>query len=92
MAVGLIAIVHGECLGFRSAAGLASPAFWASWADALPMFQERLPEHAAQIVHNMSATPAGCLGNLQEASRAGSLWVRGTSRLSQVSGRTVFHF
>ena len=51
-------------------------ASWASWADALPMFQERPPEHAAQIVHNMSEAPAGCLGNLQEASRAGSLWVR----------------
>ena len=55
-------------LGLRSAARLAAPAFRASWADALPMFQERSPELAAQIVHNMSEAPAGCLGDLQEAS------------------------
>ena len=55
-------------LGLRSASRLRAPAFWASWADALPMFQERLPELAAQIVRDMAAEPGGCLGDLQEAS------------------------
>ena len=54
------------------------------------MFQERLPEHAAQTVHNMSEEPAGCFGVFARSiERAGPLWVRGTSWLSQVSGRTV---
>ena len=74
-------------LGLRSAARLAAPAFWASWADALPMFQERLPELAAQIVLDMSADPVGCLGELHEASNVGRpSW---EDLQDQVSGRTV---
>ena len=40
VAVGVVANAHGGASDPR----LAAPAFWASWADALPMFQKRLPE------------------------------------------------
>ena len=56
--VGIIANAHG--LGLRLAALLAAPAFWASWADALPMFQERS--------HPPNQNQLGVWGELQEAS------------------------
>ena len=37
-------------LGFRSAERMAPSAFWASWADALPMIADRLPQVAAHVV------------------------------------------
>ena len=39
-------------LGLRSAVGVA-PAFWASWADALPMIATRLPQAAISIVQKL---------------------------------------
>ena len=33
-------------LGLRSARRMAQAAFWAAWADALPMLRSRIPEHA----------------------------------------------
>ena len=33
-------------LGLRSAVRTAEPAYWAAWADALPILLERLPEYA----------------------------------------------
>ena len=38
-------------LGLRSALRMAPAAFWASWADALPMLQQRLPELTRQVLH-----------------------------------------
>ena len=55
-------------LGLRSAVRTAPGAFWASWADALPMLQQRLPRLTGQVVHHFSHPDAlGCLGELQES-------------------------
>ena len=66
-------------LGLRSATRCAESAFWASWADALPMIRERTPHVADMVVHAMvGGQPQGCLGELQEAStrldREGFWW------------------
>ena len=57
-------------LGFRSAERMAPSAFWASWADALPMIADRLPEVAAHVVGavtNEEVLPS-CLGELKDAA------------------------
>ena len=57
-------------LGLRSAVRTAPGAFWASWADALPMLQQRLQRLTGQVVHHLSHPDApGCLGELQESVR-----------------------
>ena len=57
-------------LGLRSATRCAESAFWASWADTLPMIRERTPQVAEMVVHAMNGEQqTGCLGELQEASR-----------------------
>ena len=53
-------------LGLRSHS-MAPAAFWASWADALPMLQQRLPELTRQVLHVLEGPTFGCLGELQEA-------------------------
>ena len=55
-------------LGLRSALRMAPAAFWASWADALPMLQQRLPELTRQVLHVLEGPAFGCLGELQEAT------------------------
>ena len=43
-------------------------AFWASWADALPMLLQRWPRLTGQFVHHLSHPDApGCWGELQES-------------------------
>ena len=55
-------------LGLRSALKTAPGAFWASWADALPMLQQRLPRLTGQITHHLSHPDAlGCVGELLES-------------------------
>ena len=50
-------------LGIRSASRLAPAAFWASWADALPMLEKRLPPLAAEITTILEGEQVGgCLG------------------------------
>ena len=44
-------------LGLRSAARTSPSAFWASWADCLPMVQKRHPEVAACIVEMLNNDP-----------------------------------
>ena len=57
-------------LGLRSAQRLAPAAYWASWADALPMLQQRLPNLTRQVVECLYVEGAtGCLGDFQAASR-----------------------
>ena len=58
-------------LGLRSAMRTAPGAYWASWADALHMLQQRLPQLTGLVVHHLSHPNAsGCLGELQHlASR-----------------------
>ena len=55
-------------LGLRSALRMAPAVFWASWADALPMLQQRLPELTRQVLHVLEGPAFGCLGELQEAT------------------------
>ena len=45
-------------LGLRSASRLRFEAYWASWADTLPMIRERHPALAARLVQQLEA-PAG---------------------------------
>ena len=49
-----------------------SPAYWASWADALPMLQARLPQVTANIVGGLvrEAPLTGCLGEIPESARS----------------------
>ena len=57
-------------LGFRAAVRMAPAAYWASWADALPMLQERLPVVAQNAVNVLDgdANEDGCLGEVREAA------------------------
>ena len=56
-------------LGLRSAMRTAPGAYWASWADALHMLQQRLPQLTGLVVHHLSHPIAlGCLGELQESA------------------------
>ena len=53
-------------LGLRSATRCAESAFWASWADALPMISERTPPVVDMMVHAMVGDqPRECLGGVQ---------------------------
>ena len=45
--ISILRCVNGG-LGLRSARRTAQAAFWAAWADALPMLHSRVPEHAYQ--------------------------------------------
>ena len=55
-------------LGLRSASRMALAAFWASWADALPMLSARLPELTDRVVEGLSTQPRGCLAQLYDAT------------------------
>ena len=47
-------------LGLRSARRMAPAAFWASWADAMPMLSERLPSLTDQIIEHLENGGVGC--------------------------------
>ena len=57
-------------LGIRSAARTAPAAYWASWADALPMLRARLPRVAAKAAELLdAATDSGtCLDEVRGAA------------------------
>ena len=57
-------------LGIRSAQRMAPGAYWASWADALHMIDQRLPTVADRVVNTLRADeePRGCLGELRNAA------------------------
>ena len=74
-------------LGLRSAVRTAPAAFWASWADALPMLSSRLPELTIRIVEGLSTHPRGCLAQLDEATK---VFRRG--RRGKGEGRKKFAF
>ena len=60
-------------LGLRSATRCAGAAFWASWADALPMIKDRTPQIVNVVVTTLSSVvppTTGCLGEVHEAARA----------------------
>ena len=58
-------------LGLRSMSRCSRAAYWASWADAVPMIQERNPAIAEIVedamVHNVFR-PEGCLSDLAQAT------------------------
>ena len=55
-------------LGLRSARRLAPAACWASWADAMPMLQERVPDATEVLARELARMPVeGCLGELHTA-------------------------
>ena len=55
-------------LGLRSAGRIAPGAYWASWADALPVLRDRLPAATEEILAHLIGEPEGCLRELQTAS------------------------
>ena len=55
-------------LGLRSASRTALAAYWASWADALPMLSARLPELTDRVEEISNVNPQGCLRDLDEAT------------------------
>ena len=56
-------------LGLQSAQRMAEPAYWASWADALPMLAKRLPNVSQNIVHHLVGEEGtGCLVELARAA------------------------
>ena len=57
-------------LGLRSAVRMAPAAFWASWADALHMLHERLPQLAVTTVERLDGEHdvGGCLMELRRAA------------------------
>ena len=58
-------------LGLRSAVRTSNSAFWASWADSLPMVRERHPEVADLVVDALDSDPATpILSAVVEAARA----------------------
>ena len=64
---------------------MAPAAYWASWADALPMLQERLPVIAQNAVNVLGgdANVDGCLGEVRQRLLA---WTDRDS-LADLSGR-----
>ena len=55
--------------GLRRANRMAPAACWDSWADALQMVDQRLPEVANRVVNRLAdEEPAGCLGELRGAA------------------------
>ena len=81
-------------LGLRSARRMAHGAYWASWADALEMIHERVPQVAESVIarlhHEDSNT--GCVGELRVAAAkgfsdgAGECDLLSIIRMSQASG------
>ena len=75
-------------LGLRSAQRCAHAAYWASWADALPMIKQRTPAVANAVVEGLQqeAGAIGCIGELRESAarldREGFWWRPGWCALS----------
>ena len=57
-------------MGLRDAVREAVPAYWASWADCMPMIFNRHPPVANLFVHELEGAPEGALGAAAEARRA----------------------
>ena len=57
-------------MGLRDAVRVAVPAYWASWADCIPMIFNRHPNVANLFVHELEGAREGALGAAAEARRA----------------------
>eukprot|EP00435_Cladocopium_sp_Y103_P072131 s469_g39.t1 len=49
-------------LGLTSAVATATPTYWASWADVLPVLQAQAPQHATAIHHMLTHPPEATPG------------------------------
>ena len=68
-----------EGVGVGSPARMAPEAFWASWADAMPMLEQRLPQIMSDIMSQIAEPIAtGCLG---ECGTSGPRRVCGRAKL-----------
>ena len=67
-------------LGLRCAARMAPAAWWASWADCLPMLRERAPALTADICRALDAGAAGLPPGLRQAAEARASWPRKATR------------
>ena len=57
-------------LGLFAAERVSPAAYWAAWADALPVLRQRYPEAAARLVQELEGEPAApCLRAAAEAAR-----------------------
>ena len=56
--------------GLRSAARTAPGAYWAAWADALPMIRARTPSWGATFLEALDTAAGGRAAWLQEATQA----------------------
>ena len=54
----------------RDALRVATPAYWASWADCMPMIFKRHAHVANFFMHELDGAPGGALGAAAEARRA----------------------
>ena len=66
-------------MGLRDAGRVATSAYWASWADTMPMIFQRHPDVATVFAQELEGTPEGALGALARAKRSlTGVWVRTT--------------
>ena len=69
-------------MGGTSAVRIAPAAYWAAWADALPVMTARRPDAAARCVAELLARPAARAPSLRQANAAadqdGRLFLHGT--------------
>ena len=57
-------------MGLRDALRVATPAYWASWADCMPMIFKRHAHVANLFMHELDGAPGGALGAAAEARQA----------------------
>ena len=55
-------------MGLRDASRVATSAYWASWADSMPMIFQRHPDVATAFVQELEGAPEGALGALARAT------------------------
>ena len=58
-------------LGLMHAERLSPAAYWAAWADALPVLQQRCPEAAARCLQELRSGNQAAAPSLQAAAAAG---------------------
>ena len=60
-------------MGLRDASRVATSAYWASWADSMPMIFQRHPDFATAFLQELEGAPVGALGHCREQRRPGSV-------------------
>ena len=53
--------------------GVRAAAYWAAWADALPVMHQRRPDAAARCVRELAAADAAAAPSLRAAAAAGAV-------------------